>query len=153
MSIYSQRVMIMNNAILTDEEKEIFKKLVRPEIVVNISRYYLLDSERILIRYKEFITYLDKVLENVPRKDMFYKDKIRKESIEVLELIIKIGFDEEKNINDKIIVRSKLGVVDFLLDRLFNLKYISEKQIYKLGLYLSEIIKMINGIYKNGSKI
>ena len=56
----------------------------------------------ILIRYKEFITYLDKVLENVPRKDMFYKDKIRKESIEVLELIIKIGFDEEKNINDKL---------------------------------------------------
>ena len=43
----------MNNAILTDEEKEIFKKLVRPEIVVNISRYYLLDSERILIRYKD----------------------------------------------------------------------------------------------------
>ena len=29
--------MIMNNTILTDEEKEIFKKLVRPEIVVNIS--------------------------------------------------------------------------------------------------------------------
>ena len=53
MSIYSQRVMIMNNAILTDEEKEIFKKLIRPEIVVNISRYYLLDSERIVIRYKD----------------------------------------------------------------------------------------------------
>ena len=45
--------MIMNNTILTDEEKEIFKKLVRPEMVVNISRYYLLDSERILIRYKD----------------------------------------------------------------------------------------------------
>ena len=43
----------MNNTILTDEEKEIFKKLVRPEMVVNISRYYLLDSERILIRYKD----------------------------------------------------------------------------------------------------
>ena len=51
--MYSQRVMIMNNAILTDEEKEILKKLVHPEIVVNISRYYLLNSERILIRYKD----------------------------------------------------------------------------------------------------
>ena len=48
-----KRVMIMNNTILTDEEKEIFKKLVRPEIVVNISRYYLLNSERIVIRYKD----------------------------------------------------------------------------------------------------
>ena len=43
----------MNNAILTDEEKEIFKKLICPEKVVNISRYYLLDSERIVIRYKD----------------------------------------------------------------------------------------------------
>ena len=43
----------MNNAILTDEEKEIVKKLVRPEIVVNISRYYLLGSERIVIRCKD----------------------------------------------------------------------------------------------------
>ena len=43
----------MNNTILTDEEKEMFKKLVRPEIVVNISRYYLLDSERIVISYKD----------------------------------------------------------------------------------------------------
>ena len=43
----------MNNTILTDGEKEIFRKLVRPEIVVNISRYYLLDSERIVIRYKD----------------------------------------------------------------------------------------------------
>lgn len=43
----------MNSTILTNKEKEIFKKLVRPEIVVNISRYYLLNSERIVIRYKD----------------------------------------------------------------------------------------------------
>ena len=45
--------MMMNNTILTDEEKEILKKLICPEKVVNISRYYLLDSERIVIRYKD----------------------------------------------------------------------------------------------------
>ena len=44
---------MMNSTILRDEEKEILKKLIRPEIVVNISRYYLLDSERIVIRYKD----------------------------------------------------------------------------------------------------
>ena len=44
---------MINNTILTDEEKEIMKKLIRPEIVANISRYYLLDSERIVIRYKD----------------------------------------------------------------------------------------------------
>ena len=45
--------MMMNNTILTDEEKEILKKLICPANVVNISRYYLLDSERIVIRYKD----------------------------------------------------------------------------------------------------
>lgn len=45
--------MMMNSTILTDEEKEILKKLVRPGMVVNISRYYLLNSERIVIRYKD----------------------------------------------------------------------------------------------------
>ena len=43
---------MMNNTILTDEQREIFKKLISPE-VANISRYYLLDSERIVIRYKD----------------------------------------------------------------------------------------------------
>lgn len=44
---------MMNNTILTDEEKEILKKLIHPKMVANISRYYLLDSERIVIRYKD----------------------------------------------------------------------------------------------------
>ena len=43
----------MNNTILTDEEKEILKKLICHEKVVNISRYYLINSERIVIRYKD----------------------------------------------------------------------------------------------------
>ena len=107
----------------------------------------------VLVRFKEFMILLDKTLENVPRKDMFYKDEIRKECVLVLELIIKIGYDEEKQISDGLLIRSKIGVIDFLLDRLYNLRYITEKQTYNLGSYLSEIIKMINGIVKNGSKV
>ena len=107
----------------------------------------------VLVKFKEFMILLDKTLENVPRKDMFYKDEIRKECVSVLELIIKLGFEEEKMVSDGLLIRSKIGVIDFLLDRLYNLRYITEKQIYNLGLHLSEIIKMINGIVKNGSKV
>ena len=107
----------------------------------------------VLVRFKEFMILLDKTLENVPRKDMFYKDEIRKECISALELIIKLGFEEEKMVSDGLLIRSKIGVIDFLLDRLYNLRYITEKQIYNLGLYLSEIIKMVNGIVKNESKV
>lgn len=107
----------------------------------------------VLVRFKEFMILLDKTLENVPRKDMFYKDEIRKECISALELIIKLGFEEEKMVSDGLLIRSKIGVIDFLLDRLYNLRYITEKQIYNLGSYLSEIIKMVNGIVKNESKV
>ena len=107
----------------------------------------------VLVKFKEFMILLDKTLENVPRKDMFYKDEIRKECVSVLELIIKLGFEEEKMVSDGLLIRSKIGVIDFLLDRLYNLRYITEKQIYNLGLHLNEIIKMINGIVKNGSKV
>ena len=31
---------------------------------------------KILQKYKEFTTYLENILQNVPRKDMYYKDKI-----------------------------------------------------------------------------
>lgn len=107
----------------------------------------------VLVKFKEFMILLDKTLENVPRKDMFYKDEIRKECVSALELIIKLGFEEEKMFFDGLLIRSKIGVIDFLLDRLYNLRYITEKQIYNLGLHLSEIIKMINGIVKSGSKV
>ena len=37
---------------------------------------------KILSKYKEFLLELDNVLENVLRKDMFYKDKVKEIGIE-----------------------------------------------------------------------
>lgn len=32
---------------------------------------------KILVKYKNFMDILDNLLENVPRKDLYFKDKIR----------------------------------------------------------------------------
>ena len=44
---------------------------------------------KIIIKYKTFLMNLDNALENIPRRDMYYKDYIRIKSLELLEIIYK----------------------------------------------------------------
>ena len=53
---------------------------------------------KILIKYKDFLNELDNMLENVPRKDMYFKDKIRKEALNNLELIMLASVDNNKSL-------------------------------------------------------
>ena len=47
---------------------------------------------KLLYKYKELIKNLDNLIENIPRKDYFYKDKIRTVSNYILELIVKYNY-------------------------------------------------------------
>lgn len=113
---------------------------------------------RILIKYKEFLKYLDGILENIPRKDMYYKDKIKDISILLLEDIFKCSYDNKKdNINRYFTnIKSQIALLDFMLERLLDKKYISEKSLYKIGTMLTEINKMatgwLNNMVNNASK-
>lgn len=42
-------------------------------------------------------------------------------------------------------IKSKIAFLDFMLERLFNKRYISEKSLYNLSTKLVEINKMVNG--------
>lgn len=44
----------------------------------------------ILNKYKEFINILDNLIENIPKKDYFYKDKLKDLSIKLLYFINKV---------------------------------------------------------------
>lgn len=98
---------------------------------------------KILIKYKEFLNELDRYLENVPRKDMYFKDKIRREALNNLEIIMLASIDNNKALYP--FIKSKIGFLDFMLERLFNKRYISEKALYSLSQRLVEINKMVNG--------
>ncbi len=99
---------------------------------------------KILVKYKEFMNKVDDVLENVPRRDLYYKDKFRNVLDNLLEHIFKSSYEYEVNNleNYFVIIKSDIAMIDFMLDRLYAKRYISEKSLYKLGTDLIEINKM-----------
>lgn len=98
----------------------------------------------ILTKYKEFITMLDDVIENIPKKDIYYKNKLKEISINILYYINKTNNEEDYNKIDtyKVEIKSLIELIDYILERLYIKKYISKNSINKLGYKLIEINKM-----------
>ena len=98
----------------------------------------------ILTKYKEFITMLDDVMENIPKKDIYYKNKLKEISINILYYINKKNNEEDYNKIDtyKVEIKSLIELIDYILERLYIKKYISKNSINKLGYKLIEINKM-----------
>ena len=106
---------------------------------------------KLLHKYKEFIKNLDNLIENIPRKDYFYKDKIRTVSNYILELILKCNYESD-NFNllfYKSNIKGNIAYLDFLLDRIYDMKYINEKNLYNITTKLTEVNKMISGWLNN----
>ena len=98
----------------------------------------------ILTKYKEFINLLDDVIENIPKKDIYYKNKLKEISINLLYYINKTNNEEDYNKIDtyKVEIKSLIELIDYILERLYIKKYISKNSINKLGYKLIEINKM-----------
>ena len=99
----------------------------------------------ILNKYKVFIIELDNLIENIPRKDYFYKDKIRTVSNYILELILKCNYESDDfNINYYVAnIKGNIAYLDFVLD---------SKNLYNITLKLIEINKMVTGWLNNKCK-
>ena len=124
--------------------------------LLNIQKMFKIvgNDFNILNKYKIFIIELDNLIENIPRKDYFYKDKIRKVSNYILELILKCNYESDNfNINYYVTsIKGCIAYLDFLLDRLYDMKHINEKNLYKITLKLIEINKMVTGWLNNKCK-
>jgi len=107
---------------------------------------------KIIVNFKEFFLSLDNHLENIPTKDKFYKDKIREICVNILLDIIK--FSNDNYIKDYYVrIKSNISLLDFLLERMYNKKYIGEKGLFKLASSLGEINKMLSGFIKYRSQL
>ncbi len=71
---------------------------------------------------------------------MIYND-----SLELLELIIKANYEQEKSVKQtyQIAALAKINKIDFYLERAYKLKYISEKQCLNKTNELIKINKML----------
>ena len=104
---------------------------------------------KILQKYKIFLMNLDNSLDNIPRKDMYFKDRIKNVSLDVLKDILLCSYDTSSVISYRTSIKANIALLDFMLERLLLKKYISEKNLYKLVTDLVEINKMVTGWLNN----
>ena len=102
---------------------------------------------------REMIVYIDKYLDNFPKKDIEIKNRIRNISYDLLELSYMANITKE-NKNpyiEKII--AKVKVLDFLLNLCYDKQIINSKRYTKFGEKLDDILKYAAGWQKSLTEI
>lgn len=92
---------------------------------------------------KKFIFDLKPTLINFPKKDFILKDRIEKDSFELLKLIYRNNYSNSKEYFNDILVT--ISMLDYYLEESYTNKYISDKVLKKLSKELSVITKLIYG--------
>lgn len=92
---------------------------------------------------KKFILDLYNLMENIPRKDFFIKEKINLTTFDLLENIYLANSDLDAFETHYLNIIKNISILDFLLEILYRKKYISLKQLEKEGYLLTEITKMV----------
>lgn len=102
---------------------------------------------KVLIKCKEFLNKIDKILENVPRRDMYYKDYLRNTCDNLLKYIFECSYELNKENIDYYFKKIKacIAQIDFMLDRLHDKKYIGDVALYRIGTDLVEVNKLVTG--------
>ena len=100
----------------------------------------------ILNKYKEFINILDNLIENIPKKDYFYNDKLKELSIKLLYFINKTNNEDNYKLisSYKVEINSLINTIDYIIERIFIKGYIAETSLKKVSYKLSEINRMSN---------
>lgn len=95
---------------------------------------------------RELVVYLDKYLDNFPRKDIEIKNRIRNLSYDILEEAYKTNVstlnERTKNLENII---AKIKVMDFLLNLCYDKQIINLKRYMKFGTKLDDILKYTIG--------
>lgn len=101
---------------------------------------------------RELVIYIDKYLDNFPKKDIEIKNRIRNLSYDLLELAYKANITK-KNKSDYIDdIIAKIKVLDFLLNLCYDKEIINMKRYTKFGEKLDDILKYSIGWQKSISK-
>ncbi len=86
------------------------------------------------------------IIENIPKKDYFYKNKLKELSIELLYFINKTNNEDNYKLisSYKVEINSLINTIDYIIERLFIKGYIAETSLKKVSYKLSEINRMCN---------
>lgn len=107
----------------------------------------LIKNEKFLIikSIKIYILSLEKLLINFPKKDIFTRNMVYQDALDLLELVYKANYESRKEIkqNYQIGALAKVNRIDFYLERAYRFGYISEKQCINVTKRLEELNKML----------
>ena len=99
---------------------------------------------------RELVVYIDKYMDNFPRKEIEIKTRIRNTSFDLLEIAYQANtiedIDEKKELIALMI--AKIKVIDFLLNLSLQKQLITQKKYIKLGQRIDDIAKYSNGWLK-----
>lgn len=99
---------------------------------------------------RELIVYIDKNLQNFPRKDIEIKNRLKNNSYDLLELSYLANttkdFERKKELLERII--AKIKVIDFLLNLCYEKEIINSKKYMKFGSRMDDILKYTLGWIK-----
>ena len=101
---------------------------------------------------RELVIYIDKYLDNFPKKDIEIKNRIRNISYDLLELAYKANITKENKIEYINDIIAKIKVLDFLLNLCYDKEIINMKRYTKFGEKLDDILKYSIGWQKSISK-
>lgn len=100
---------------------------------------------------RELIVTIDKELSNFPKKDIELKNRIRKNSYDLLELSYEAN--TTRNIKNKEILLEKMiakvKVLDFLINLCYDKMIINNRKYIKFGEKTDDIIKYTTGWIKS----
>ena len=99
---------------------------------------------------RELILYIDKNLDNFPKKDIELKNRIRNTSYDLLEIAYIANTSKNNEYKIELVeqIIAKVKIIDFLLNMCYDKQIINSKRYFKFGTNLDDIIKYANG-WKN----
>lgn len=100
------------------------------------------DNFKIGIKAKKLFTELYDLTENIPRKDAFLRDQVKNKTFDLLETIYLLNSAQKPEPMLHELIKTNLALIDFLLETLYNKKYLSLKQLDRIVYLLKEITKM-----------
>ena len=98
---------------------------------------------------RELVIYIDKYMDNFPRKELEIKNRIRNISYDLLEIAYSANVmqNNQQKYMDEIVV--KIKVLDFLLNLCYDKQIINHKRYMKFGEKMDDILKYTAGWKKS----
>lgn len=99
---------------------------------------------------RELIIAIDKEMINFPKKDIELKNRIRKNTYDVLEIAYEANATSDIEYKKRLLFQivAKLKVIDFLLNLSYDKELITIKRYYAFGRRIDDITKYVSGWLK-----